>query len=166
MWTGIWGNFWGLLKHVKYPFEFQEGTWAVLEKLQRKRASSSVQGRISWFAWSCGGKVRVPLELRVDLGDLLVSPQGSQISLALQRAPRESSSIAAGMNRASSLVEAGTSVFFSISDIDLRDSEDLEQGSQASTCIEARNSSCLSSFSWGVRPLVELYLAPAAFSGG
>ena len=28
-----------------------------------------MQGRISWFAWSCGEKLRVALELRVDLGD-------------------------------------------------------------------------------------------------
>ena len=40
-----------------------------LETLQRKTASSSVQGRISWVAWSCGGKLRVPLEFRVDLGE-------------------------------------------------------------------------------------------------
>ena len=33
-----------------------------LEMLQRKRASSSVHGRILWFAWTCGGKLRVPLE--------------------------------------------------------------------------------------------------------
>ena len=40
-----------------------------LETLQCKRASSNVQGRISWFAWSCGEKLRVALELCVDLGD-------------------------------------------------------------------------------------------------
>ena len=39
-----------------------------------------MQGRILWVVWSCGRKLRVPLELCVDLGDLLVSPQGSQIS--------------------------------------------------------------------------------------
>ena len=54
-----------------------------LETLQRKRASSRVQGRISWVAWSCGRKLRVPLELRVDLGDPLVSPQRSQISFGI-----------------------------------------------------------------------------------
>ena len=69
------------------------------------------------------------------------------------------------MNRASSLVEAGTSGFLSISDCDRRVSAELEQGSQASSSIEARNSSCLSSCSWGVRPLVEFYLELAAFSG-
>ena len=46
-----------------------------LETLQRKRASSRVEGRISWFLSSCGGKIRVPLELRGDLGDPLVFSQ-------------------------------------------------------------------------------------------
>ena len=44
-----------------------------------------MQTRISSFAWSCGGKLRVPLELRVDQGDPLVSPQGSQISFGVAR---------------------------------------------------------------------------------
>ena len=34
------------------------------------------------------------------------------------------------------------------------------------SCVEAQNSACLSSCSWDVRPLVELYLEPVAFSGG
>ena len=46
-----------------------------LETLQRKRASSRVEGRISWFLSSGGGKLRVPLELCGDLGPLLVFPQ-------------------------------------------------------------------------------------------
>ena len=55
-----------------------------LETLQCLRASSSMQGRISWIAWSCGWKLRVPFELRVDLGDPLVSPQGRQISFGIE----------------------------------------------------------------------------------
>ena len=35
-----------------------------LETLQRKRASSRVEGRISWFISSCSRKLGVPLELR------------------------------------------------------------------------------------------------------
>ena len=35
--------------------------------------------------WSCGGKLRVPLESRVNLEDPLVSPQGSQISFGVGR---------------------------------------------------------------------------------
>ena len=31
------------------------------ETLQHKKASSRVDGRISWFLWNCGGKLRVPL---------------------------------------------------------------------------------------------------------
>ena len=85
-------------------------------------------------------------------------------SLALRGAPRDSSRIAVGMNRASSQVEAGNSGFLCISEIDLRVYADLEQGSQASSCVKAQNSDCLSSCSWGVRPLVELYLELMAFS--
>ena len=39
-----------------------------VERLKRIKASSSMQGRISWFVWSYGGKLSIPLELRVDLG--------------------------------------------------------------------------------------------------
>ena len=56
-----------------------------LETLQLKRASSSVQERIPWVAWSCGGKFSFPLELHVDLGHMLVSPQGNQISFGVVR---------------------------------------------------------------------------------
>ena len=66
--------------------------------------------------------------------------------------------------RASSRVEEGTSRYFSISDFDRRVSTELEQESQALTCVEQWNSACLSSCSWGDRPLVELYLEPAGFS--
>ena len=69
------------------------------------------------------------------------------------------------MNRASSRVEAGTSGLFSISDIDRRVAVELEQESQASSCVEEWNSACLSSCSRGDRPLVELYLEPVAVSG-
>ena len=62
-------NFSSFVKHVKDPFEFQGKCRLSLEMLQRKRASSSMQGRISYFLWTWGGKLRVPLELRVDLGD-------------------------------------------------------------------------------------------------
>ena len=35
--------------------------------------------------WSCGGKLKVPLELRGDLGDLLVFYQGSQVCFRVAR---------------------------------------------------------------------------------
>ena len=67
--------------------------------------------------------------------------------------------------RASSRVEAGTSGYFSISDFDLRVPAMLEQDSQDSSYFGEWNSVCLSSCSRGDRPLVELYLEPADFSG-
>ena len=36
-----------------------------LKMLQPKRASSRIDGRISWFFSSCGRKLGVPLELRL-----------------------------------------------------------------------------------------------------
>ena len=68
------------------------------------------------------------------------------------------------MNRASSRVEAGTSWFLSISDFERNVSAELEQESQALCCVEERISAYLSSCSPHDRPLVELYLEPAAFS--
>ena len=55
------------------------------ETLQHKKASSRVDGRISWFLWNCGGKLRVPLELCGDLRDPLMFPQGSQICIRVAR---------------------------------------------------------------------------------
>ena len=83
-------------------------------------------GKISWFARSCGRKPRVPLELRVDLGDLFMFPQGNQIFFGVARAPWDSLCITAGMNRASSREDMGTSGFLSIFDIDLGVSAELE----------------------------------------
>ena len=67
--------------------------------------------------------------------------------------------------RASCRVEAGTSGFLSISDFDGRVPAELEQESQASSCVEESSSACLSSCSRGDRPLAELYLEPAGFPG-
>ena len=67
--------------------------------------------------------------------------------------------------RASILVKAGTSGFLSISDVDRRVSAELEQESQASSCVEEWNSACLSSCSLVDRTLVEVYLEPVGFSG-
>ena len=66
---------------------------------------------------------------------------------------------------AASRVEAVNSGFLSISDFDHRVPAELGQESQALSCVEECNSACLSSCSWGDRPLVELYVEHAGFSG-
>ena len=43
--------------------------------------------------------------------------------------------------------------------------EELGQESQASSCVEEWNSTCLSSCSWGDSPLVKLCVYPTVFSG-
>jgi len=35
--TAIWRNFWSFIKRVKYPFEFQEGSWAFFRNAALKR---------------------------------------------------------------------------------------------------------------------------------
>ena len=66
--------------------------------------------------------------------------------------------------RASSRVEAGTSGFIYISDSDCMVPAELGQESQAFSCVEKRNSTCLSSSSRDERPLVDLCLESACFS--
>lgn len=114
-----------------------------------------MQGRILQFAWNCGGKLRVPLELRVVLCDCSCLLGEVRSTLKLRWASWDSSYITAGMNMAAFQVEAGTSGFLSISDFDRRVSAELEQESQASSCVEELNSACLLSSSWGDRLLVE-----------
>ena len=56
-----------------------------LKMLQGKRASSQVEGRISWFFSSCGRKLGVPLELPQRPRDPLVLPQESKVSMRVAR---------------------------------------------------------------------------------
>ena len=70
----------------------------------------------------------VPLKLCVDLGDHSCLLREVKSPLALRGAPQDTSRIAAGLNRASSRVESGTSGFLSILEIDLGVYADLEEG--------------------------------------
>ena len=65
--------------------------------------------------------------------------------------------------RALSRDEAGTSGFFSCSDVDLGVYLQFQTGSQVSICVEAWNSAFLSSCKRGFRPPVELNWGPGAF---
>ena len=94
---GYLGKLLEFIKHVEGTFEFQGKRGLSLETLQPKRASSSVQGKISYFSWSCGGKLRILLELCVDLGDLSCLLWDVRSPLALQGLPQDSLCIAAGM---------------------------------------------------------------------
>ena len=115
------------------------------EMPQCKRASSYVEGRISWFLSSCAKKLGVPLKLRLGsqgpdrfasrkLG-LYVSCNGP-LRIPLQSVPEPSTS---------SAVEAGTSVFITRADMDLGVPMEFQQGSQSSSHVETHKSTFLSS---------------------
>ena len=65
--------------------------------------------------------------------------------------------------RASFRVDAGTSGFIYISDSDRTVPAELGKESQAFSCVEERNSACLSSSSRDDRTLVDLCLESACF---
>ena len=91
------GNFLSCLKDVQDPFEAQEGRWDFSRDAAAEKASSCVEGRISWFFSTCSSKLGVPLKLRL-------GPQGPtrggfrnvQSPSELRRASRESSAAISG----------------------------------------------------------------------
>ena len=135
----------------------------LLKLLQQKRATSRVEGRISWFFSSCGSKHGFSLELRwrpqrptrVASGksSLHVSCEGP-LGIPLQSVPRP---------RSSSGVEARTSGFLSRADIDLGVSLGCPQSSQASSHVEPWNSTLLSSRKRSVRLPVRLTIGINGF---
>ena len=130
-----------------------------LETAQRQRASSCIEGRISWFFSSCNTKICVPLELQRE-------PQGPQgparaasgkfslhvncegpLQIPLQSVPGPMSSSGA---------EARTSGFLSSADMDLGVSVKFPQGSQTSSRVETCKAAFISSCNTSVRRPVEL----------
>ena len=169
LWSGdgYFGRLLGFHKGCQVPFLLPRGNVGFLRK------HCSIKG--PHLAWR--REFRVFCGVVVGSSGLLSSCVGTwethscflrevRSTFELQGAPRDSSCITAWMSRALSRVEARTSWFLSISDINLRVSVEFEQGRQASSCVEAWSSTSLSSCEWGVRPLAELYLEPVAFSGG
>ena len=65
----VLGKFLGCIKAVKDPLEAQERRWDFSPMPQQERASSHVEGIISWIFLSCSRNLGVLLEL-------LLGPQG------------------------------------------------------------------------------------------
>ena len=122
-----------------------------LETPQQKKASSRLEGRISWFFSSYSSKLGVLLELRwghqgpahaaSGKFSLHVSCEGP-LGIPLQSQP---------WPRSSSGVEAGTSCFLSSADMDLGFPLEFPQGSQASSHVQTCHSALLSSWKSSVR---------------
>ena len=90
-----------------------------LKMLQGKRASSQVEGRISWFFSSCGRKLAVPLELRWGpQRPTSVASRKSILHASCER-PLEICLQSAQGPVSSSRVEPGNSGFLSSANMDL-----------------------------------------------
>ena len=125
-----------------------------LETLQQQRASSCVEGRISWFFSSCGRKLGVPLELRW-------GPQGPAHVALGQSSLHACYQETLGISLQSVLDprsgdEDRTSGFHSSADMDLSVPMEFQQGSQASSPVETCKSTFLLSCNSSVRLPVEL----------
>ena len=94
----------------------------------------SIEGRITWYFLSCGGKLGVPLELRRVLRDCSCCLREVRSLFELRGAGRDSSRVGAGA-RASCRVEAGNSGFLSSSDMDLGVPMEIPLGSQTSLIL-------------------------------
>ena len=109
-----------------------------LESRQGNRASGPVEKGISLSFLSCSKKPWVPSTCDGDLSELLMVPMGSQESCGVGRG-------LSGLHwgwcneRGLTRVEARTSGFLSISDVDRRVSAELEQESQTPFCVKERN---------------------------
>ena len=95
----------------------------------------SIEGRITWYFLSCGGKLGVPLELRRVLRDCSCCLREVRSLFELRGAGRDSSRVGAGA-RASCRVEAGNSGFLSSSDMDLGVPMEIPLGSQTSLILK------------------------------
>ena len=79
------GELRGCLKGVKDPFEAQEGRWDFSRDDDRKRASSRVQGRISWFSRVPAGNLGFLSSYDRDLKGPFVLPQETPVSMRVAR---------------------------------------------------------------------------------
>ena len=109
----------GCIKAVKDPLEAQERRWDFSPTPQWERASSHIEGRISWFFSSCTRKLGVPLRLLLGLqGPARVASGRSSLQASFEGPlgiPLES----VPGPRSSSEAEATTSGFLSSDDMDL-----------------------------------------------
>ena len=91
--TGMLGNFLSCSKGLMHPLEVPEDTWISLDTLQRKWASSRLEGRTSWISRVAEGAL-----------DLRRGPQRPALVASGKASPHESCS---GASRDSSPVDEG-----------------------------------------------------------
>ena len=145
-WRWVCGELLELHQRCLGPFRGSRVKVGFLERPQRRRTSSRIEGRNSWFSSSCGRKLGVPLDLRR-------GPQGPACGASGRSSLHASSKQPLGIPlhlvmgpRSSSGVDTKTSGFLSSADMDLRVPIEFQQGSQTSSPMETCNSAFLSSW--------------------
>ena len=139
--TDMSGNFLCCVKHVKYRFEFQEGTWDFSQDAAVGNGLIGNDGGTSWFFSSCGGI----LELRPGTqGASRVAPGKSNLHLSFEGELGIALKSLQGKKISSRLVSRN-SVFLSSGDRDLGVAFKAHPGSQALSRVEAKNSALLAS---------------------
>ena len=101
------------------PFEAQERRWDFSQDTTLKRASSRIEGRISWFFSSCGRKLGVPLQSRWGPQGPTRVASGKASLHASCEGPLRITVQSVPDPRSSSTTQAATSGFLSIADMDL-----------------------------------------------
>ena len=122
-----------------------------LEMPQRTRASSRVEGRISWFFSNCSSKHGVPLELQWGPQGLTPWASGNSSLLAICEGLLGIPLQSLPGPRSSSGFEAGTSGFLSTANMYLRVSLEFPQGIHSLSRVETYKSALLSSWKSSVR---------------
>ena len=144
------GNFLSCIRGAKDTFKVQGGRWDFSQDATLKRASSRIEGRISWFFSSCGRKLGVPLQSRWGpQGPTRVASEKSILHaycegplwIRLQSVP---------WLRSSYRVEASPSGLLSSTDLDLSVPTEFQLESQASSPVETCKSAFLSRCHCGI----------------
>ena len=138
-------HFFSCIKGVKDLPRFKREGGISLKTLQWKRASSLVEGRISWFFPCCIRKLMFPHELqRGPQGPARVSSGKSSLHASFKGPLWIPLQLVQGPT-SSSRVEARTSVFLSSADMDLGIPLEFQQGSQVLSRVETWKTAFLSS---------------------
>ena len=139
------GNLLGCIRGFKDPIKAQKRRWDFSRDAAAEKASSRVEGRVSWFFSSCSRNPGVPLELRQGPQEMAPVASGKSCLRASYEGPLWIPLQSVPGPRSPSEAEAATSGFLSNADMDLGVPMEFPQGSLATSLMETCKSALLTS---------------------